>query len=203
MVEFAVDLINQIGLAGAGFLIALEVVVLPIPSEVVLLLTGFNVSVGSFSLIGAVLATTAGSVAGASLLYGFGYGFSKARVELLVQRYGKYLGVSSSDLAKTFTWFDQYGTFVVFFGRLIPVIRSLVSIPAGLAQMALPKFLLLTAAGSLIWNSIWISLGAVLGAQWEQAEAWATVIDYIVYAAVAVTIIVFLLRIWQRNQKSK
>ena len=88
MVEFAVDLINQIGLAGAGFLIALEVVVLPIPSEVVLLLTGFNVSVGSFSFIGAVLATTAGSVAGASLLYGFGYGFSKARVELLVQRYG-------------------------------------------------------------------------------------------------------------------
>jgi membrane protein DedA with SNARE-associated domain len=92
---------------------------------------------------------------------------------------------------------------VVFFGRLIPVIRSLVSIPAGLAQMALPKFLLLTAAGSLIWNSIWISLGSVLGAQWEQAEAWAAVIDYIVYAAVLIAVVAIFFRIWQRNQKSK
>jgi membrane protein DedA with SNARE-associated domain len=203
MVQFAVDLINQIGLLGAGFLIAVEVVVLPIPSEVVLLLTGFNVSVGSFSFIGAVLATTAGSVAGASLLYGFGYGFSKARVELLIERFGKYVGISSNDLAKTFTWFDRYGTFVVFFGRLLPVIRSLVSIPAGLAQMALPKFLALTAAGSLIWNSIWISLGAALGAQWEQAETWAAVIDYVVYASAVVAVAVIALRLWQRKQKSK
>lgn len=201
MVEFAIDLINQIGLLGAGLLIAVEVIVLPIPSEMVLLLTGFNASLGNFSFIGALAVTTLGSVIGASFLYSTGYAFSQERVEALVIRYGKYVGIYHKDLIKTFSWFERYGTYLVFFGRLFPIIRSLVSIPAGLVRMSLVKFLLLTTAGSVIWNSIWISLGAILGDQWEQASVWSSVIDYAVYLLVGLGILLLLGKLWQRRQR--
>jgi membrane protein DedA with SNARE-associated domain len=199
MVELAIDVINQIGLLGAGLLIAIEVIVLPIPSEVVLLLTGFNAALGNFSFFGALAATTLGSVVGATLLYTLGYTFSRSRLEAIVMRYGKYVGINIADLTKTFNWFDRYGTYLVFFGRLLPVIRSLVSVPAGLVQMSLPKFLLLTSAGSAIWNSIWISIGSALGDSWERAEAWAEFIDYVVYSAVVLTIFGLGFKLWQRR----
>jgi membrane protein DedA with SNARE-associated domain len=203
MVELAIDVINQIGLLGAGLLIAIEVIVLPIPSEVVLLLTGFNAALGNFSFFGAVAATTIGSVAGATLLYTLGYTFSKSRLEAIVIRYGKYVGINISDLTKTFNWFDRHGTYLVFFGRLLPVIRSLVSVPAGLIQMSMPKFLLLTTAGSAIWNSIWISIGSALGDSWERAEAWAVIIDYVVYAAVVIAFFGLGFKLWQRKLRRK
>ena len=201
MVEFAIDLINQIGLAGAGLLIAIEVIVLPIPSEMVLLLTGFNASLGNFSYLGAIVVTTLGSVAGASVLYGLGYGFSEQRVEALVIKYGKYVGIYHKDLIKTFAWFERYGTYLVFFGRLFPIIRSLVSIPAGLVRMSIIKFLLLTTLGSAIWNSVWISLGALLGEQWEKASVWSSVIDYAVYLAVVLAVLIIGFRLWRRRQQ--
>jgi membrane protein DedA with SNARE-associated domain len=138
-----------------------------------------------------------GSVAGALILYTFGHLFSQERIEAIVARWGKYVGISLSDLTKTFNWFERYGSFLVFFGRLFPVIRSLVSIPAGLIQMSITKFVLLTAAGSAIWNSIWISLGVFLGERWESASAWAKIIDYVVYAAIAVIMGWFVLKLWQ------
>ncbi len=200
MVEFAADLISQIGLLGAGLLIAVEVIVMPIPSEMVLLLTGFNVSLGEFTHLSAIVITTMGSVAGALILYTFGYKFSQQRVEAIVGRWGKYVGISQSDLTKTFDWFERYGVYLVFFGRMFPIIRSLVSIPAGLIKMSITKFVLLTTAGSAIWNSIWISLGVLLGEQWEKASAWADIIDYAVYAAIAVIIAWFVLKLWQHRK---
>lgn len=201
MVEFAIDLINQIGLLGAGLLIAIEVIVLPIPSEMVLLLTGFNASLGNFSYLGAVVVTTLGSVVGASVLYTFGYTFSQARLESIVIRYGKYVGIYHKDLLKTFNWFERYGTYLVFFGRLFPIIRSLVSIPAGLIKMSRVKFLILTSLGSAIWNSIWIALGWLLGEQWERASFWSSVIDYVVYASVGLGAIVIVIKFWRRRSQ--
>lgn len=197
MVEFAADLISQIGLLGAGLLIAVEVIVMPIPSEMVLLLTGFNVSLGKFSYLSAIVITTMGSVAGALILYTFGYMFSQERIEAIVGKWGKYIGISQSDLTKTFNWFERYGVYLVFFGRLFPIIRSLVSIPAGLIKMSITKFVLFTTAGSAIWNSIWISIGAILGEQWEKASAWTKIIDYAVYFAITLIMVWFGLKLWQ------
>lgn len=192
MLEFAVNLIDQIGLLGAGLLIAIEVVVLPIPSELILLLTGFNVSLSRFSFAGAIAITTLGSVAGASLLYSLGYFFSQERLEHIVHKYGKFVGISHKDFTKTMTWFERHGAQLVFFGRLVPLIRSLVSIPAGLTGMSLKKFLFFTALGSGIWNSIWITTGYFLGENWAQADRFAQILDLVVYLAVIV-IGVFLL----------
>ena len=189
MLEFAVKLIEQIGLLGAGLLIAIEVIILPIPSELILLLTGFNVSLGTFSFVGAIFITTAGSLAGAMLLYSLGYFFSEERLEHIVGKYGKFVGISLKDLKKTMSWFERHGIQLVFFGRLIPLIRSLVSIPAGLTNMNLTKFIFFTALGSGIWNSIWISAGYFLGDNWVLAEEYAQLLDYAVYGAIALIII--------------
>ena len=194
MLEFAVNLIEQIGLLGAGLLIAIEVIVLPIPSELILLLTGFNVSLGRFSYIGAIAVTTLGSVAGASILYSLGYFFSEERLEHIVNKYGKYVGIYHKDFTKTMSWFERHGAQLVFFGRLVPLIRSLVSIPAGLTNMKLKRFLFLTALGSGIWNSIWISAGYFLGENWSQADRFTQVLDLAVYVAVIVVGIYFLVR---------
>ncbi|MEY3469876.1 MAG: hypothetical protein RLZZ575_336 [Actinomycetota bacterium] len=191
MLEFAVNLIDQIGLFGAALLIGIEVVILPIPSELILLLTGFNVSIGNFGFVAALIATTIGSLAGALFLYFMGYAFSEERLESLVSKYGKYVGLYVKDLQKTATWFERHGAQLVFFGRLIPLIRSLVSIPAGLTKMKMSKFIIFTTLGSGIWNSIWLTLGFYLGDKWSSAEKYAKYLDYLVYAGVALAIIYF------------
>ena len=192
MVQFAVDLIDQLGLIGAAALIAIEVVILPIPSELILLLTGFNVSLDRFIYIAAILATTAGSLIGALFLYWMGFAFSEERLEFLVTKYGKYVGVKLTDLQKTANWFERHGAQLVFFGRLIPLIRSLVSVPAGLTEMKLSKFILFTTLGSATWNTIWITLGLFLGARWQEAEKYTKYLDLVVYVGVAVVAVLFL-----------
>jgi membrane protein DedA with SNARE-associated domain len=191
VLEFAVNLIDQIGLLGASLLIAIEVIVLPIPSELILLLTGFNVSIQNFGFIAALIATTTGSLVGALCLYYLGSAFSEQRLENLVSKYGKYVGLYLKDVQKTAAWFERYGAALVFFGRLIPLIRSLVSIPAGLTKMKLSKFIIFTTLGSGIWNSIWISLGFYLGDKWSSAEKYAKYLDYLVYFGVVVASVYF------------
>lgn len=200
--EFAVSVIEQIGLLGAGLLIALETVIAPLPSEVVLLLSGFNVSTGSFPYIGAILVTTMGSLLGASLLYALGYFFSEERLEHLFSRYGKYVGVTVADLQKTMSWFERHGTPLVLFGRLIPIIRSLVSIPAGLIEMNFAKFIALTALGSGVWNTLWISLGFYLGENWHIAEEYSSIIDYVAYTALGLGFLYLVYRILSRRRRA-
>jgi len=203
VLEFAVSVIERIGVLGAGLLIALETVIAPLPSEVVLLLTGVNVSEGNFSFLGALLITTTGSLVGASLLYAAGYFFSEERLEQLIARYGRFLGITGGDLRKTLSWFERYGSPLVLFGRLIPIVRSLVSIPAGLVQMNFAQFLALTALGSGIWNTIWISLGFTLGENWHIAEQYSSILDYIAYAALGAALIYLLFRFVRRRRASR
>lgn len=185
MLDFSLLIIESIGLFGAALLIALEVIVMPIPSELVLLLTGVNVGKGNFPFLAAVLATTAGSLLGATVLYLIGWWVSEERIRSLVKRYGKYLGFYLKDFDKATDFFDRHGVPIVLFGRLIPVVRSLVSIPAGLTRMNPYKFFGFTAIGSLIWNTAWITAGFVLGENWEIADQFSSVVDYIVYAVIA------------------
>ena len=199
MIDFATELVESIGIFGAGLFIAIESVVIPLPSEIVLLLSGFNVSIGEFSFFSVWIATTIGSLVGAYFLFSIGYAVSKEGIEKLVLRFGKFVGIKQRDVDAAFRWFDKYGTFVIFFGRLIPLIRSLVSIPAGLAKMSLIRFSLLTAAGSGIWNALWIYLGIQLEDRWREAESWAKYLDYAVYALVVLITIVFVTKMIRRR----
>jgi membrane protein DedA with SNARE-associated domain len=199
VIDFATQLVESIGIFGAGLFIAIESVVIPLPSEIVLLLSGFNVSIGEFSFFSVWVATTIGSLVGAYFLYSIGYAVSKEGIEKLVLRFGKFVGIKQRDVDVAFRWFDKYGTFVIFFGRLIPLIRSLVSIPAGLAKMSLARFSLLTAAGSGIWNALWIYIGIQLEDRWREAESWAKYFDYAIYALVVLMVIIFITRMIRRG----
>lgn len=201
MLDFSISIIEAVGLFGAAFLIALEVIVLPIPSELVLLLTGVSAGQGSFSFIGAVLATTAGSLVGAAVLYTIGWWVSEERIRLVVKRFGKYIGFRLRDFDKAVHWFEGHGVPIVLFGRLIPVVRSLVSIPAGLTRMSPVKFFAFTGIGSLVWNTAWISAGFVLGENWEVAERFSSVIDYVVYAVLAFILIQLAIRFIKATKK--
>ncbi len=181
MIEFAVDVINQIGLIGAGLLVALEVIIPPIPSEAILLLTGFNIALERFGFIEALIATTIGSLIGATLLYFLGYAFTEERLEKIVGKYGKFVGLPLKDFKKTMAWFERHGSALVLFGRMIPIIRSLVSIPAGLVKMHLGKFYFFTGIGAFAWNSIWISIGFNLGENWQVGEEFAQYLEWIAY----------------------
>lgn len=186
MIEFAISVIDQIGLIGAALIIAIEVVIPPIPSEAILLLTGFNVALGRFGFVEAIVATTIGSLIGASLLYLLGRIFTQERLEQLVQKWGKYVGLHLKDLKKTLTWFERHGALLVLFGRMFPIVRSLVSIPAGLVKMGIAKFYIFSTIGIVIWNTLWITIGMNLGENWAQGEEFAQILDYVVYALVAV-----------------
>lgn len=194
MVQWATDVIDAIGLAGVAFLVALENIFPPIPSELILLLAGFNVSEGRFGLVGAVLAATVGSVVGAYFLYAVGRLVQDERLERFLAGAGRFVGLKRADVHKGFLWFERHGTAVVLFGRLIPVVRSVVSIPAGSDKMPIGRFTLLTAAGSLLWNTVWVAVGWGLGDQWEKAGKWGDYLQYGVVALAAVGFIALVVR---------
>jgi membrane protein DedA with SNARE-associated domain len=194
VVQWATDVIDAIGLAGVAFLVALENIFPPIPSELILLLAGFNVSEGRFGLVGAVLAATVGSVVGAYFLYAVGRLVQDERLERFLAGAGRFVGLKRADVHKGFLWFERHGTAVVLFGRLIPVVRSVVSIPAGSDKMPIGRFTLLTAAGSLVWNTVWVAVGWGLGDQWEMAGKWGDYLQYGVVALAAVGFVVLVVR---------
>lgn len=177
------------GYAGIFFLILMENIFPPIPSEIVLTVGGFMTTTAELSITGVIAASTAGSVVGAVILYYVGRWMSVERLERLVDKYGKWLRVKKDDLHKADAWFDRYGAWTVFFGRLIPVVRSLISVPAGMSGMKIKMFLLFTIAGTLIWNTILVVVGAAVGENREtimkQFETYSNVV-YILLALGAV-----------------
>jgi membrane protein DedA with SNARE-associated domain len=161
----------------------------PIPSEVVLPLAGFLVGRGDLSLWGAIFAATFGSVAGALVLYALGRWGGRR----LVLRYGQWLRVDEKGLKDAEGWFRRYGDWVVLFARVVPVARSIVSIPAGTMKMPVGRFVLLTTLGSAVWNSILIGAGVVLGANWQAVEGWMGSYSDVVLIAGTVAVALFLL----------
>ena len=194
MIDWATQVIDSIGLVGVAFLVALENIFPPIPSELILLLTGFNVSEGRFDVVSGIIAATVGSVVGAYFLYAVGRLLDDARLERFLATIGRFVGLKQTDVHKGFVWFERHGTKVVLFGRLIPVVRSVVSIPAGGDRMPLLRFTALTAAGSLVWNTVWVAVGWGLGDQWENAGKWGDYLQYAVVVAVAVGLVVIIVR---------
>lgn len=200
MIDWATSVIDSIGLIGVAFLVALENVFPPIPSELILLLTGFNVSESRFDFVSGVIAATVGSVVGAYFLYAIGRLLDDERMEKFLAGIGRFVGLKKSDVHKGFVWFERYGNYVVLFGRMIPMVRSVVSIPAGGDKMPLLKFTLLTAAGSLVWNIVWVAAGWGLGDQWAKAGKWGDYLQYGVVAVVGIGLVVLIIR--ARSQRS-
>lgn len=186
--DWAVSMMETIGAPGAGLAIALENLFPPLPSEVILPLAGFTASRGSFTLLEAIFWTTAGSVVGALILYLLGAWLGRDRMRAIVSRVPL---VDLEDVDRVEAWFDRHGYKAVFFGRMIPLFRSLVSIPAGIERMSIWIFIGLTTAGSLIWNSIFVLAGFYLGENWHVVEAYADVFQKIVIAAVVVFLVYF------------
>lgn len=182
---WAVDLMERLGGPGAGLAIALENLFPPIPSEIVLPLAGFTASRGSFTLAEALIWTTLGSVVGAIAMYSIGAALGRRRMYAVWERLPL---VKTGDLVRAEEWFARHGTKAVFFGRMVPIFRSLISVPAGLERMPLPLFLLLTTAGSLIWNTVFVVAGYLLGEQWYRVEAYAGVFQLIVIGAVVLAV---------------
>ena len=191
------DVIDRLGYVGVAVLIALENLFPPIPSELILPLTGFFAGQGRMWLPAAVLAATIGSVVGALALYGLGAWWGEERLRQIVDRYGRYLLLSEKDLDRAIGWFNDHGGRAVLIGRLAPVVRSLVSIPAGIERMNIGAFVLYTAIGSAIWNSVLIGLGWWLGDRWEEVEKYANYLQYVVIAAIVAVIARF---IWKRKK---
>ena len=185
MEQWITDIMEAYGYFGILLLIAIENLFPPIPSEVILTFGGFMTTTSELTIFGVVLASTLGSVIGAMLLYGVGRLLSAERLEAIVVRYGAVLRLKPEDIRKADAWFDRYGPWAVFFGRLVPLIRSLISIPAGSSGMRFTTFLVLTTAGSLIWNTALVSLGAAVGASWDVIVHYMDMYSYVVYALLA------------------
>lgn len=189
--DWAVQLMETLGAPGAGIAIALENLFPPIPSEVILPLAGFAASRGTFPVWQAILFTTIGSLAGAMLLYGIGAALGRERMRRIA---AKLPLIKVEDVDRTETWFQKHGPKTVFFGRMIPIFRSLISIPAGIERMPIPLFLALSGAGSLIWNTLFVTLGYVLGDNWHLVEQYAGIFSKIVLVAVVALIAIFVIR---------
>lgn len=185
---WAADLMDSFGAVGAGAAIALENLFPPLPSEVILPLAGFAASQGKFGLITVLLWTTAGSVIGALALYAIGALLGRDRTVAIAARLPL---VKASDIERTEKWFARHGTKAVFFGRMIPIFRSMISVPAGVERMRLPVFLALTTAGSFLWNAVFILIGHALGSRWHQVSDLVGLYSKGVLAVVALAVLAF------------
>jgi membrane protein DedA with SNARE-associated domain len=194
------EFMEQFGYLGVFLMIALENVFPPIPSEVILTFGGFMTTYTELTVIGVIIAATLGSVVGAVILYWIGYLLNVDKLEKIIDRWGHILRVTKEDIRKADAWFDKYGYWTVLFCRMIPLIRSLISIPAGMSGMKFPMFLVFTTIGTLIWNIILVLVGAAVGESWESIVEFMDVYSNITYALIALGGILFLVWFFRRKK---
>jgi membrane protein DedA with SNARE-associated domain len=186
--DVAINWINSIGYLGILLGMILESACIPIPSEVIMPFGGYLVSTGHLNLIGVILIGTLGNIIGSLIAYAIGHWGGKR----FINRFGKYVFLSQKHLESAEKWFDKRGEIAVFVSRILPAIRTFISLPAGIARMSLGKFLTYTALGSVIWSSILTYIGYLLGKNWENIQNFLHPIAYLV-AAIVMVIIVYLI----------
>jgi len=201
MENWITQFMEQYGYLGVFLMIALENVFPPIPSEIILPFGGFMTTYTSMTVTGVVIASTAGSVVGAVILYGIGLLLDVERLEKIIDRFGHILRVTKEDVHKADAWFDKYGIWTVLFCRMVPLIRSLISIPAGMSNMKFWLFIAFTTVGTLIWNIILVSVGAALGDNWDRITEFMDVYSNIAYAIIGIGIIIFLVYFFNKKRK--
>ena len=204
MEQFVISIMNQYGYFGIFFLIFVENIFPPIPSEVVLLFGGFMTTYSKLSVTFMVLFSTLGSVAGAIVLYYIGKILNKDRLKKIVAgKIGKVLRLKVNDIEKAVCWFDTKGNKTVFFCRFIPVVRSLISIPAGMSEMSMSKFLLYTFSGSSIWNTVLLLIGNRVGNNWKDILYIMNQYSHIVLILLILALIIFLFYFCSFRSKKK
>lgn len=201
MQNWIIDFVEQFGYFGVFIMIAIENIFPPIPSEVILTFGGVMTTLSNLTIMGVVLSATAGSVFGAVVLYKIGNLLDLERLEKIVDRFGHILRVNRGDIYKANNWFEKYGNWTVFLCRFVPLIRSLISIPAGMAWMNIWIFLLLTTIGTFIWNIVLVNVGAAFGASWEKIVHFMDIYSNIVYVILALGFIAFVIIFIQKKRR--
>lgn len=196
MQEIILSIMGKYGYIGVFLLIMIENVFPPIPSEVILLFGGFMTTYTKLNIFGMVVASTLGSIFGAIILYYIGKIFNKDRLKKIISgKLGKILRLKVSDIDSADNWFDNKGNKTVFFCRFIPLVRSLISIPAGMSKMPMVKFLLYTLFGSLIWNTVLIIVGSIVGENWTKIvgilDTYSQIVVIILFVVVVVGVYFF------------
>lgn len=197
MAEWITQTMESLGYWGIGLLMFLENLFPPIPSELIMPLAGFTVAQGKMEFVPAVAAGVVGTVLGALPWYFAGMVLSERRLMRLADRYGKWITVSGRDIEKAIAWFNQYGTRAVFLGRLVPGVRTLISLPAGLSRMNFLTFLLYSTAGTLIWTLLLTYAGLLLGENYELIEVYIGPLSKVVLLGLAIAAGIWL---WQRQR---
>lgn len=189
------DIIAALGYPGITLVMFLENIFPPIPSEIVMPFAGFLVADnGEMTFPGIVIAGTLGSVLGALVIYYVGVWADDLVIRRFIRRYGRYFTVSEQDLDRALSFFDRYGEAIVFFGRLIPIIRSLISLPAGMKRMPLRRFLLFTALGTSIWTALLSAAGVILKENWEDILTFIDTYQMITLVVVGAAVLVLVIR---------
>ncbi|EAC5741515.1 DedA family protein [Listeria monocytogenes] len=190
METWITSIMADFGYIGIFVLIMVENLFPPIPSEIILTFGGFMTTVTSLNVVMVIIVATLGSVVGAILLYKVASYFGKERLTKIVLKYGRILRLKESDIERAESFFLKYGSWAVFLCRMIPLIRSLISIPAGMTKMKMSRFLILKSAGSLLWNTVLIGLGAVLGESWNEIVVFMDSFSTIIYSVIAILVVV-------------
>jgi membrane protein DedA with SNARE-associated domain len=202
IVTWAQSIVSSMGYLGLLMVMFLENVFPPIPSEVILPLAGSLALEGRFTLLGVTIVGSVGSVAGALVFYGIGYLFGEHRVRVLMTRYGKWFLLSEEDFDRALAWFNRYGEKVIFFGRMVPIVRSLISIPAGMAEMHLGVFGAYTAVGTALWSFLLAFAGYLLGRSWELVSEWVSRYEKATLVIGILAVLIFLVvRFFRRRRQ--
>lgn len=199
MDKWIIDLMQSLGYWGIGLLMLAENLFPPIPSELIMPLAGFTASKGDLNITLAIIAGIIGTIIGALPWYYAGKILGEERLKSLADKYGKWITISSEDIDKSTRWFNRYGTKAVFFGRLVPGVRTLISLPAGLSNMHLGTFLIYSTLGTTIWVGLLTFLGYILGNNYTLVEKYLGPVSKVVLIGIA---IVFIIWIWNRKQKA-
>ena len=198
MSDWITDLIGEHGYLALFALMFLENIFPPIPSELIMPFAGYAAARGDINPIGAVIVGGTGSLLGALAWYGVGYWLGAARLKRAAQRHGRWLTISEADVDRAQRWFDRYGDFAVCIGRLIPAVRSVISVPAGIARLGLRRFLVWSGIGTIAWTSLLTGLGYLLGKRFTEVDAWLQPVSL---SIIAIAVGGYLYRLYRTRER--
>lgn len=203
LTEWIISIMEQLGYWGIALLMFLDNIFPPIPSEIIMPFAGYSASQGQLLLVGVIVAGCIGSLLAAAILYWIGYKFNHNSIFRFVDRYGKYLFIKSPDVKKSLDWFEQYGHRIVFFGRMIPAVRSLISIPAGMSHMPFWKFMFFSSLGTIIWTTFLACVGFYFGEnQALMQNIFSQVSHFIIIIVISIIIWILYRRHKRKNRPS-
>ena len=198
LTEWVISIMEQLGYLGIAILMFLDNVFPPIPSEIIMPSAGYTASQNQLLLVGVIIAGCIGSLLAAALLYWIGYKFKHETIFNFVDRYGKFLFIKSEDVKKSLSWFEKYGHRIVFFGRMIPAVRSLISIPAGMSRMPFWKFMFYSSLGTIIWTTFLACIGFYFG---ENQALMQKIFSQLGYFIIVIVLIIVAWIWYRRNQR--